>query len=601
MDNLSICEGTTRMSDFKFQVDLKGIIKILSDNLYSNDQVFLRELLQNAIDAIAARKLNDVDFTDEKIIVKYIDNAEKKKAQLTFIDNGIGLTKDEIHEFLSIIGKSSKGGEQNRSSFIGQFGIGLLSCFLVANTIEVHTKSAKDTIGYTWRGKSDGTYDILENPKKIDQGTEVVLEIKGDMYNRYDDLEITESLCEYGYMLKTPIYFISESQTVHLNDNFIPWRQPIFTEGQVLEFGENIFHKPFFDSFPISGEGIEGYAFVSQNNSNSRNTNKHKIYLKDMFITESSEQLVPQWAFFIQCVINAHDLTPTASRESFYRDNKLLRMKSHIERCILEYLKTLASYNTPKLKTLIESHNVAIKSLMIENNNLYKMLYPFISFPTNKGYMTGKELIELSKKTTIYYCSEVDNYRKMCPIMSNNGKLLINAGYIYDASLINKLFKFHKNVNIKPMEEDAIGSILMDVDEDNNGFNYMLTKANEILRKFNCKTEIKSFLPSELSCLFVENDIHSFANNNFSEDDDSFFTDDFDEEDLDISLSKLYLNYNNPLIKKLVKIDDEETLQIIVEVLYLQSLMLGHHPIGSSEMKLLSDNLTKLVEFRLED
>lgn len=139
------------MSDYKFKVDLKGMIRLLSDNLYSDDSVFLRELLQNAADAIHARKLADASFTGEQITVIYEETPEDHQALLTVSDNGIGLTVEEIHEFLSIIGKSSKCDTTERDGYIGQFGIGLLSCFLVAETIEVLTKSAREETAHTWR------------------------------------------------------------------------------------------------------------------------------------------------------------------------------------------------------------------------------------------------------------------------------------------------------------------------------------------------------------------------------------------------------------------------------------------------------------------
>lgn len=151
------------MGNYNFKVDLKGIIRLLSDNLYSSDKVFLRELLQNAVDAVNARKKADSGYREGKITVTYQNR--KNSAQLIFADNGIGLTKEEIHSFLSVIGQSSKRDAAMRSSFIGQFGIGLLSCFLVTNEIKVITRSAAEEKAYQWVGKSDGSYVITE-PKQ---------------------------------------------------------------------------------------------------------------------------------------------------------------------------------------------------------------------------------------------------------------------------------------------------------------------------------------------------------------------------------------------------------------------------------------------------
>ena len=129
------------MSTSLFQVDLSGVLKVLSDSLYSSYQVFIRELLQNSVDAIQARKNLNHEFTG-KITVSYFDKGDEKT--LIVEDNGVGLTLDEVDEFLSKIGSSSKRNQKvNRDSFIGQFGIGLLSCFMVSEEVVVISHSGK--------------------------------------------------------------------------------------------------------------------------------------------------------------------------------------------------------------------------------------------------------------------------------------------------------------------------------------------------------------------------------------------------------------------------------------------------------------------------
>lgn len=592
------------MSDYKFKVDLKGIIRLLSDNLYSDDSVFLRELLQNAVDAIAARKLADPTFTDAGITVEYEEDEEKEEASLVFKDNGIGLTKEEVHEFLSIIGKSSKSGAAARDSFIGQFGIGLLSCFLVTDTIEVLTKSAGGGSAHIWYGKSDGTYEILEAHKE-EPGTEVKLILRGGFYETYEEEEITARLGRYGYMLKTPILFRSSEGEYLLNDNFIPWHEPYHTKEQVLEFGEDLFERTFLEAIPLKGEGLDGYAFVSNQTTGSQAANTHKIYLKDMFITESGAELIPKWAFFTKCVVNTSDLTPTAAREGFQRNNKLIRAKAQIERSIIEYFKALAEYDTKRLTLITQIHNVAIKSLAVDNDKVFGMFFPFLTFPTSKGVMTGAQLLSAAKKRPVFYCENVDSFRKICPVMEQK-TLLINGGYIYDSALLKRISKFHKNVAIKPLSDDAVGSMLTDIPcEEAEQFDCFIKKANASLKKFNCACEIKIFSPAELSALFVPNEEAFLMNDMGAEPEDedgnfSFFDEEFEEEYWEINLSRLYLNFSNSLVRKFAGLTDEGKIQTAIEVLYVQALMMGHHPVNSGEMNLLSKNLTKLLDISME-
>lgn len=589
------------MSDYEFKVDLKGMIRLLSDNLYSDDSVFLRELLQNAVDAICARKLTDSSFTEEQIIVIYEEEPEENQALITVSDNGIGLTEDEIHEFLSIIGKSSKRSVVERDSYIGQFGIGLLSCFLVTDTIEVITKSARDEKAHIWRGKSNGTYDILAAEKST-VGTDIKLTLRNKMYERYGTEEIKEELRKYGYCLKIPILYKEENGQQLLNDNYIPWREKFHTVQQVLEFGETIFDKIFLDAIPLSGDELDGYAFITNQEIGSASNNTHKIYLKDMFITQSGAELMPKWAFFVQCVISVKYLTPTASREGFQRNNKLLSAKAQIERCIIQYFSELAKYDPKRLTAIVQIHNLAIKSLAVDNDQIYGMFFPFLIFPTSCGTMTGEKIIAFAKKQTVYYSASVDSFRKICPILEKK-TVLVNGGYIYDSKLLSKITKLRKDVSIKLLAEDTVGCLLNEIsDEQTAAIAFFIEHANSALLKFNCACEGKLFSPPELPSLLVlneeallRNELDAMADN---ENSFSFFEEEF-EEYFSINLSRLYINCSNSLVRKFADITDPGIIKTIAEVLYVQALMLGHHPVNNTEMEVLSKNLTKLLEISI--
>ncbi len=150
------------MEDFRFKVNLGGMIEILSDHLYSSPDVYIRELLQNGADAITGKKKILGDSGDGAVTLEITEGE-----QLIFTDNGQGLTKEEIHQFLAIIGESSKRELEDkdlRTDYIGRFGIGLLSCFMVSDEICLVTKSCRggDAPVLEWRGKPDGTYTIRE-------------------------------------------------------------------------------------------------------------------------------------------------------------------------------------------------------------------------------------------------------------------------------------------------------------------------------------------------------------------------------------------------------------------------------------------------------
>ena len=190
----------------KFQIHLRGIIDLLSKHLYSGPEVFVRELLQNGVDAIRARQNIDSDFVGSLNLE--LHTPKGRPATLMATDDGIGLTEDEVHKFLATIGESSKRmAEGDRpTDFIGQFGVGILSCFLVSDEIVVISKSAKgDSPAVEWRARPDGTYEVRTLSHDLSPGTQVILTARDDADDFFTFDRLTELVKHFGGMLPYPI------------------------------------------------------------------------------------------------------------------------------------------------------------------------------------------------------------------------------------------------------------------------------------------------------------------------------------------------------------------------------------------------------------
>lgn len=586
------------MDGYNFKVDLKGIIRILSENLYSSEDVFLRELLQNAVDAIRARKTDDMDFKDGRIEVQY-QQIEDRHIQLVFVDNGIGLTKEDIHSFLSVIGQSSKRGEVQRSSFIGQFGIGLLSCFLVADEIVVKSRSVKEKQSYQWIGHSDGTYQVIEESGEMEPGTQVILQLKNKMASKYSPEQVINLLKKYGFLITVPIEFQCDGVREQINNAFIPWRQPFSSGDDIMQFGELLFEETFFGVIPLIGEGLKGYAFVSDRQMNAAAISCHKIFLKNMLITEEGQNLIPKWAFFTKCILNTEDLTPTASREDFVADYKQIKVRNEIEKCIFDYFVTLSQYDVNKLKQLTMIHNVAIKSLAIDNEQIYKLFFPFLTFITSKGQLTGYQILEAAKRMPVQYCVELDDYRRARPLIENAKLLLINAGYIYDSKLIQLMNRYHKGVKATAFDEASYGSLLeMPSEEIQLSMKFLVTAAENALYSCGCSVSLRQFNPPELPALYVSSSDNFFENTIGSSGFSDFFVDIPTSEEEEYG-TKLYLNSRNPLIRKLAQICNHEAAGTIAQVLYVQAMLAGHYTLEEKELDIMNKGLLKLVGYSL--
>lgn len=242
--------------DFRFQVDLSGMIHILSNHLYSSSKVFLRELLQNAVDAVTAMREREASHQG-RVRVEIIGIGSG--ATLAIEDNGIGLTEEDIHEFLAMIGQSSKrkdGKLVGETSFIGRFGIGLLSCFMVSEEIVLLTRSAKGGPSLEWRGKPDGTYSIRKLESELSCGTKVYLRCKPGSELYFDPANVEAWLSDYGSLLPYPILFEAEGSCKTINMPHPDWMNNLaLAQGsreEVLKFGEQLLGESVRDFIPLT-------------------------------------------------------------------------------------------------------------------------------------------------------------------------------------------------------------------------------------------------------------------------------------------------------------------------------------------------------------
>ena len=372
-------------NDLRFKVNLEGMIKLLSNHLYSSPEVYVRELLQNAIDAITARKKIDNAFEGE-VYFEIFEASKDNSPTLVIEDNGIGLTEDEVHQFLSVIGQSSKKEDilSYQNDFIGQFGIGLLSCFIVSDEILLITKSVKSTKTIEWTGRCDGTYHVRELETNNLPGTKVYLRCKPGSEDFFQTTMLKDLLVHYGCFLPYPVYFSDTIIKIKINDQkpFSFERDKIIHEDKekILEYGLKTFDEHFLDYIPLlSNVGdITGFAYIIAHKMNPSVRRKHRVYLKDMFLSDNVENLLPDWAFFAKCIVNIKDLQPTASREELYDDKKLKDAQQELSQCIRNYLVQKAKYETDTLRSIISIHGLAIKALAIEDDELYQLFINFL-------------------------------------------------------------------------------------------------------------------------------------------------------------------------------------------------------------------------------
>lgn len=598
------------MKEHNFQVNLEGIIDILSNHLYSEEKVFIRELLQNATDAIVARTQIEPSFNAE-IQIELIAPEMDMPAQIIFEDNGIGLTMEEVHAFLSSIGSSSKRGalQQRRKNFIGQFGIGLLSCFMVTNEIIMITKSIKSERAIEWRGRADGSYTYKELEGDYESGTKIFIQAKEGKETYFEQEKLFETLHLYGSLLPYPVKLLSGSEKIEVNAVRAPWE--VYYEDEelerqsILDYGKVNFGVEFNDYIMLlTPDGdTQGVAYILPYEVSPSAKITHKVYLKHMLISEKADNLLPDWAFFVKCIINTDALRPTASREAFYEDKQLRKTRNELGDLLKEYLISLEENAPEKLKSLYVLHYHSMNTLALHDDEFFNIIIPYVPFETDRGNLTLPEFEKISDE--IRHIPDVDEFRQIAGIASAQGIPIINSGYTYKRELLEKLEELQKDKRITQVNtEHFIERFKEPLPSEKEQATYFMRIADSVLQEYKCQAILKKFDPANLATLYSKDEFTSFLNSMKNSKEDSTLwggiMNELAKNEFISGYSKLCFNLENSVVKKLIVLSDEEKLSLYVKIMYVQSLLLGHHPLQQEDLNILSEGLTQLIDFGME-
>jgi molecular chaperone HtpG len=599
--------------DHRFQINLRGVIDLLSHHLYSSPGVYVRELLQNATDAIRARQLLEPRH-EGTIRVELIEKQDGGPPTLLFTDDGIGLTEEEIHRFLATIGESSKREAlaERRNDFIGQFGIGLLSCFMVCDELLVVTRSVKDgNRTMEWRGRHDGTYSVRPSEHPLDRpGTQVFLVARPDAAEFFTVERVRQLALHSGGLLPFPILLTAAGQTVRINTEGAPWRRKYESASDrraaLLAYGREVFGSDFIDCIPLksSAGDVEGVAFVLPFSPHYNAKQKHRVYLKNMLLSESAENLLPDWAFFVKCVVNANDLRPTASRESFYENETLAKAREALGQALRRYLIELAKDDPRALQRLISLHGLSVKALALDDDDFYRLVIGWLPFETSLGVMTLLDC--LRQHSMVRYVSGLDDFRQVARVAAAQGLCVVNAAYTYDTDLIEKLPRIFPDAQVEPFSAAELPQSFDELALDERETVFPLIKMAELaLQPFRCDVAVKKFRPKEVPTLYSSDTEGAFRRDVQRTREES---DDLYGSMMDSVLGSapgsdrplLTFNFLNPVVRKLAGVTDRNLLKLSVEMLYVQALLLGHRPLSAKEMALLNQGLLGLIAARLE-
>ena len=363
-----------------FQTEAKQLLHLMIHSLYSNKEIFLRELISNSSDAID--KLRFAALADEKLLEGQGDyqitvDVDKEANTITLSDNGIGMNRDEVIENLGTIAKSGTaafmdkltGDEQKDSHLIGQFGVGFYSAFIVADRVEVHTRKAGSDAdsGVVWESHGEAEFSI-EGKEKAERGTTITLHLKTDSGEFADDWRVRSVIKKYSDHISVPVMMTKPQPPVAegeeapenpeveyeaVNAATALWTRPRtdVSDEEYKEFYKHVSHD-FEDPLTWSHNKVEGKLeytsllympkkapFDMWNREMSRGL---KLYVQRTFIMDEAEQFLPSYLRFVKGVVDSNDLSLNVSREILQQDPAVDSMRSALTKRALDMLAKLA-------------------------------------------------------------------------------------------------------------------------------------------------------------------------------------------------------------------------------------------------------------------
>lgn len=495
------------MSTGKINVAVENIFPLIKKFLYSDHEIFLRELISNATDATLKLKHltqigeSKVAYGNPQIEVK----VDKKAKKLHIIDQGVGMTADEVNKYINEVAFS--GAEEfleqykdsaKDSGIIGHFGLGFYSAFMVAKKVEIITKSYKDEPAAHWT--CDGSPEFsLEKHKKTDRGTEIILHIDKDSKIFLEESHIRSLLIKYNKFMPIPIKLgtkeitktegegedakeIKEVVDDIINNPSPAWiKKPtdlkdedynsFYRELYPMQFEEPLFQIHLNVDYPFHLTGILYFPKITQD----LNVQKDRIqlYQNQVFVTDNVEGIVPEFLTMLRGVIDSPDIPLNVSRSYLQADGNVKKISNYITRKVADKLKSLFKKDRESFQDKWNDIKVVIEYGMLSEDKFFEKAKDFALYPTTSGdYLTFEELKEKTKdaqtdkdgKLVQLYASNVDEQHAYIEAAKAKGYTVLLLDSPIVSHLLQKLETSEENISFARVDADQVDKLIVKED-----------------------------------------------------------------------------------------------------------------------------------------
>lgn len=582
-------------------VHTQNIFPVIKQWLYSDKDIFLRELISNGCDAVTKlKKLKDAGVhipTDEEYCVSVV--VDKGNKTITVSDNGIGMTEGEIEKYITQVAFSGAEDFLNKykdkspeSQIIGHFGLGFYSAFMVSDKVEIESLSfAEEAKSAHWVCDGGTEYEISEG-ERCERGTDVILHITEEESEYLSISRIREIIEKYCSFLPVPIYCYQagEDKGVFVNETHPLWMKSpsSCTDEEYKTFYQRLFHRydePLFwihlnTDYPFNLKGI--LYFPRMEKTPNLTGGPVKLYNNQVFVADNIKEIIPEFLLMLKGVIDCPDVPLNVSRSFLQNDRTVVKIADHIVKKIADKLSLMFKNDRKAYEEYFEDISGFIKFGCMSDPRFYDKIKDSLIYKTTLGeYVTLDKYLEGGKKE-VYYATSPDYQKRYINMFSDNGLEVILMPGLIDATFVQ--FLEGKNPDVKFMSIDSVTPDSFKSDEKKEDGE----KIKKIFSKYlpeGTEIETQSLTEKSVPALIM---IDEYARR---------------MRMISVAMGggempdkkKLLVNLNSDLVSKLT-VTDEEKAELLVNQIYDLARM-ESEPLGAQDLQKFIERSTKILEF----
>lgn len=486
-------------------VELEHIFPIIKKWLYSENEIFIREIVSNACDAITKlRRLNslgeaDVELSDAKITVKL----DKELSTLTVTDTGIGMTEEEVKKYICQIALSGaldfiqkyEGSEANaqQNGIIGHFGLGFYSAFMVSDTVDVITKSYTGTPCVKWTCGEDGNYEITSNYDDEDEllgdfGTAVVMHISDEGKEFLNEYKLREVLDKYCAFMPEEIYFDNGEEHEHTDDEKCECEKPIndihplwqknpseCTDEEYKEFYKKVFHdwkEPLFyihikADYPLNFKGILYFPRIGSEFDSLEG--QVKLYYNQVFVADNIKEVIPEYLLMLKGVLDCPELPLNVSRSYLQNSSYVSKISAHITKKVADKLNAMFNNDRENFETIWRDLKTFVEYGCLRDRKFYDRISASVLFELTDGtHKTTDEYLECAKEkheNKIYYANDIVSQSKYVKMFSDAGIDVVVLDKVIDTQFISIIEETKEGVKFCRIDAEVADVLKADGDK----------------------------------------------------------------------------------------------------------------------------------------